>query len=130
MKKLVVLLSLTLVLLASVLYSSCNKQPEPTVPTVNSSFTVQISDENSCGELSANCTIKNNRLTSHIEVSNTSDTDTTYIYFDDVLLMKAVGRHLEKDYNTTVSQGQHCFHVENSCGSMIDCFSVNISNDD
>ena len=125
MKKLVVLLSLTMVLLASALYSSCNKQPEP---TVNSSSTVQISAENSCGELYANCTIINNRLTSHIEVSNTSNTDTNYIYFDDVLLMKAVDHHLEKDYNTTVSQGQHCFRVENSCGSMIDCFSVSVGN--
>lgn len=114
-----------MVAFAGVLHSCCKNGQEG---TVTSSSTVQIRAENTCGMLSGSCIIKDNRLTSHIEVSNTSETDTTYLYFDDVLLMKAVGSHSEKDYNTTVSQGQHCFRVENSCGSMSDYFSVSFGN--
>lgn len=108
-----------MVLLAGLLYA-CKPKPEITIKG-------QISTDNGCGKLSGNYIIEGNGMTSHIEVTSTSETDTSYIYFDDILLLKAAGNHAEKDYNATISQGQHCFRLENRCGSVSDCFDCNVT---
>lgn len=104
--------------------SSCNKEPTIVVND-NTAVNVGISVSNGCGEVSGNYSIKDNMLSAHVIVSNLNETDTAYLYFDDVLLLEVVGAQTkENDFNKVVSQGEHSFMLENRCGSCSYSFNV------
>ena len=116
--------SLFAITLVVVFFSSCSK--EPTV-VVNDNIIINgsISASNGCGEISGNYSIKDSKLSAHVIVSNLNETDTAYLYFDDVLLLEVVGAQTkENDFNKVVSQGEHSFMLENRCGSCSYSFNV------
>ncbi len=79
----------------------------------------EIKIENSCGSVLAAYAWEGDDFSVHFSFTNTNESDTTFLYLDDVLLQKMVGTQGSFEYSASMSQSEsHLLQIENSCGGV------------